>query len=547
MNMKKCLIVYFIILGLIFGCEGKKKPETASRPAISETDRSASNDGVDVIRLAGGDWGYPTPYAHYPRGPGGFKMCLIFDSLLERDENGLIPWLAESWQVSEDGKTIEFTVREGVKWHDGTVFTAEDVKFSIEYASAHPMTWSYIFKEIESVEIRENRRVRVAISKPSAAMLYNIGITRMLPRHIWETVDRPKEFVAPEAVIGTGPYRLTDYSKAQGTYRFEAFEGFWGPRPRIRRIEYIPVSQEILAFEKGEIDMTGVPPDVLYRFRDNPEYKIVKSPAFWGYRLMFNMENQPILKDKRMRRAFLYAVDLKELVEKIARKAAVPGNPGILPPDHVMYNPAVKAYDHNPESARTLLTELGYTLKNDSDIRENDAGESLRFHLICGSQEVRMAEIIRERLHDVGIALEVQSMDYKSRDSRVRRFEFEIAILGHGGWGADPDYLKTRFMGRSADGSLSPSSSGLPGYENPRLNDLFERQHTEIDPVKRKKLIAQIQEILAEELPEIPLFYTTGYTVYRPGKYDGWMFMYDHHSLTHGKLSFLERESPNRK
>lgn len=538
-HLKTALLIFLISVPafILTGCDNSSghKSDT-EKPAAS-----AAGKEVSVIRLEGGDWGYPTPYAHYPRGPGGFKMCLIFDSLLERDETGLIPWLAEDWTVLDNGKIYEFTIREKVKWQDGTPLTAADVKFSLEYASEHPMTWSYIYKKIKSVEIKEENTVRVTVSEPGAPMLYNIGRTRILPEHIWKDVDRPKEFVSPEAVIGSGPYRLVDYSKSQGTYRFEAFKDFWGPDQRVEAIEYVPVSQGILAFEKGDIDLTRVPPDVVSRFKEKPDCKIVKSPGFWGYRLLFNLNERKALEDRNVRQAFLYALNLDELVRKVARGAAIPGNPGILPPDHIMYCPDVKSYGFDTDRAENLLESSGFHPVDGQNFRSGTDGKALRFELVCSAEEIRMAEVIRERLREAGIEIQIRSMDGKSRDARVHNGKFELAIIGHGGWGSDADYLRTRFMGDSAGGSLSPSDSGLSGYDNPQLDELLEKQHVQTDPEKRKKLICRIQKILAKEVPEIPLFYTTNHTVFRPEKYDGWMFMYDHHSLEHGKLSYLER------
>jgi peptide/nickel transport system substrate-binding protein len=539
--LKTALLILLIsVLAFIpMGCSSDRPDHTSEK---EKAPASRSGKKVNVIRLQGGDWGYPTPYAHYPRGPGGFKMCLIFDSLLERDETGLIPWLATDWKVLDDGGTYEFTIREQVKWQDGEPLTPEDVKFSLEYASKHPMTWSYIFKKIESVELKGENTVRVTVSEPGAPMLYNIGRTRILPEHIWKDVENPKEFVSPEAVIGSGPYRLTDYSKSQGTYRFEAFEDFWGPDQRVETIEYVPVSQGILAFEKGDIDMTRVPPDVVSRFEKKPDCKIVKSPGFWGYRLLFNLNERKVLENPKVRQAFLYALDLEELVQKVARGAAIPGNPGILPPDHIMYCPDVKSYGFDPEKAENLLDKSGFKKEPGKTSRADDNGRNLQFELVCSAEEVRMAEVIRERLNGVGFDVRIRSMDAKSRDSMVHNKTYELAVLGHGGWGSDADYLRTRFMGASASGSLSPSDSGLSGYNNPELNELLQKQHVQTDPRMREKTVCRIQKILAKEVPEIPLFYTTSYTVYRPEKYDGWMFMYDHHSLEHSKLSYLERK-----
>lgn len=540
MPRKHLLIILVLVISaslLLFGCGSDQTRDDQNAGVASE-----EQGQVDVIRLEGGDWGYPSPYAHYPRGPGGFKMALIFDGLLERGEKGLIPWLAEKYEIKDNGKQYLFTIRDGVKWHDGKPFTAEDVKFTFEYASKHPMVWSDIGSDdIEKVESVGDRQVLVTVSEPNASMLYNLGQTRIIPKHIWENVDHPKEFTGPEAVTGTGPYRLTDYNKEHGTYRFEAFGDFWGPVQKVKVIEFIPVSEPVLAFEKGEIDLTGVSPDVLPRFQNNPAYKVVQSPGFWGYRLLFNMGDYPVLRHKELRQAISYAIDAQELINKVERGAAVPGSAGILPPDHVMYNSNVKQYNLNLKKAKDLLARLGYDRLDEKGICQNKDGKKLSFTLSVPDRAVRMAEVLQEQLAKAGIEIKVQSADTKTHDARVRNNEYQLAVLGHGGWGNDPDYLRERFGGLFK-GGISPSASGLQGYNNQELNDLLEKQCLEMDEQKRKQLIFKIQEILAEDVPEIPLYYTTGYSVYRPDKYDGWMFMFDHHSLTHSKLSYLERD-----
>jgi peptide/nickel transport system substrate-binding protein len=532
------LVLLFMVTLMLLACG---KPETDARQAADAKGASQSAYEVDVIRLAGGDWGYPTPFAHYPRGPGGFKMCLIFDSLLERDEKGLVLWLAEKYEVSNDGMTYRFTIRKGVRWHDGTPLTAQDVAFSIDYANSHPATWSYIFETVASVETEADRIVQVRLKTPHAAMLYNIGRTRIIPKHIWEKVDRPKEFTTPEAVIGCGPYRLTHYSKEHGTYRFEAFEAFWGPKPRVRVVEFVPVGEPILAYESGKIDLTRITPDVLPRFEKDPTHKIVQSPAFWGYRLLMNMGDVACLRLVAVRQALTHAIDRRELVAKVARGAAVPGSLGILPPDHVMAAKNTRPYPFNPQQARILLDQAGCGRTDAHGMRLSPDGQPLVLDLLCSSREVRMAELIRQQLKTVGIGLTIRSVDGKTRDAQVRGFNYQLAILGHGGWGGDPDYLASRFAGEPLDQSASPSRSRLPGFDVPELMPLLKRQQTEIDPQQRRRLITEIQKMLAEHVPEIPLYYTTGYSVYRPATYDGWMFMFDHHELTHSKLSYLAR------
>jgi peptide/nickel transport system substrate-binding protein len=535
-----------LLLLLVAACDGPQG-DRQERSKSASTSAAAGAYEVDVIRLEGGDWGYPTPFAHYPRGSGGFKMCLIFDSLLERDEKGLIPWLAESYRIDDDGLTYHFTIRQGVRWQDGSPLTPEDVAFSITYANRHSATWSYIFDTIAAVETGPGHSVRVRLKQPHAAMLYNIGRTRIIPKHIWEKIERPKEFTTPAAVIGCGPYRLTHYSKEHGTYRFEAFKDFWGPRQRVRAIEFIPVSEPILAYENGEIDLTTLAPDILPRFQGDPAHHLVRSPAFWGYRLLMNMGDVPWLQKVSVRQALAHAIDRDELVAKIARGAALPGCMGILPPDHVMAAADTRQYPFDVQKARSLLDQVGCRVGQSGGTRHTPDGAPLALELLCASEEVRMAELIRQRLAAVGIAVSIRSVDGKTRDTRVRSFDYQLAILGHGGWGGDADYLAARFGPQGLDQNAALSHSGLPGFQAPELMALLERQRTEIDPDRRRQLIAEIQKRLAELVPEIPLFYTTAYSVYRPATYDGWMFMFDHHSLAHGKLSYLQRRGAARK
>jgi peptide/nickel transport system substrate-binding protein len=181
---------------------------------------------------------------------------------------------------------------------------------------------------------------------------------------------------------------------------------------------------------------------------------------------------------------------------------------------------------------------------DDRGTRQSPDGQPLALELLCSGEEVRLAELIRQRLQEVGIPLAIRSVDAKTRDACVRGFDYQMAILGHGGWGGDPDYLVARFAGEAAGPNAAPSHSGLPGFDAPKLLALLQRQQTAIDPEERRGLVAAIQQELAGEVPEIPLFCTTGYSIYRPARYDGWMFMFDHHSLPHSKLSYLERSGP---
>lgn len=496
------------------------KTETESRPARANP---------LIISLEGGDIGYPTPYNHYPRGPGLYKMCLIFDSLLERSEKGHVPWLAEKWKISGDGKTFTFKLRKNVKWHDGNMLTSDDVKFSFQYLEKNPPVFDDLSIDgksiIEKIDIIDTHTIRIRISRPSATFLNKAGRTRIIPKHIWEKVEDPKKFNDPRAVIGCGPYMLKAYNKEQGSYQFVAFRDYWGQKPLVDILQFVPVSDPILAFHAGEIDLAEVAPDLLSRFAGNPEFKIIQNPAFWGYRLIFNLDKRQEFKDKNLRQAFAHAIDKDELIEKVARGAAVPGSGGYLPPDHIWYNKDVKEYNFDINKAKALLRN-----------------RTLSFSLTIANtrDEIRIAELIKMSLAKAGVEITIKSVDMKTRDAAVKKGNYEIAVNGHGGFGNDPDMLRTVYSStRTFD--HSPISDSIPGYINPQINGLCEKQSIEMNEMKRKQIIFELQEVIAEEIPQIPLYYTRKYVVYRPSKYDGWKYMFDHHEVTHNKLSYLTK------
>ncbi len=463
-------------------------------------------------------------------------MKYVFDSLLEINEEGYIPWLAEEWEISEDGKEHTVTLRTGVKWHDGRDLTVDDVVFSFQYYQEYPPV--FIGEEITDknfltgIEAVNDSQVRFVTAEKSGTFYIEAGMMRIIPEHIWSVVDDPYDYTESEAAMGCGPFILTDYSQEHNSYRYEAFADYWGPQQAVDILELVPVSDVVLALENGDIDLARIPPDALSRFEDNPEFKVVSSSAFAGYLLSLNMNQNELFADPLFRQALAHAIDKDELVEKIARGAAKPGSAGILPVDHQWYNPQVKEYPYNLEQTEALLAETSYT---------ND----MVFELLVGEGvEVRIGELLKEQLARAGITVNVVSADTKSRDSRVYEGNYELALLAMGSWGLDADWMRVRYLSMGTDSEAGGSATALlganQGYSNEALDALFIEQKRETDQQARKERFFEIQELLALELPELTLYNGFYYYAYRPDHYDGWTFMFDHPVMEHAKLSFLE-------
>lgn len=538
MNKKlKSKLLTLILSGTVIftaaGCDSNtaKKDSGSSNNTIASADKVQGKKEAEVIKLEGGDWGAPNPYKHYQRGPGSFKMRLVFDGLIEKDEKGIIPWLAESWEVNNEGKEYIFKIRNGVKWQDGKELTPEDVKFSFEYFEKNPPV-SYSLggrkgKEkgkginiIKSIDIIEGDSVKILVNKPNVTLLEKLGDVRIIPKHIWENVKDPKNFNDKEAFIGCGPYICEEYNKEAGSYKFKAFKDYWRGEAVVKEIQFVPVSDPVLAFEKGDIDMFSPSADVVKRYENKKEYKMFKAPAFWGYKLSLNMEKCPELKEKEVRQAMGYSIDKKELIQKVARGAAVPASAGYLPQDHIWYNKNVKNYDFNTNKAKELLKD-----------------KKLSFELLIGNSkpEIRIAELMKISMEKSGIELKVKSVDGKTRDAAVKKGDYQLCLIGYGGWGSDADQLRGMF----ASGKTT-TFSGIPGYSNKEVNELCEKQAVQFDEKERKETVFKLQELISEEVPVIPIYNTTGYTVYKPEKYNGWMCTFDHHCLSHCKLSYLK-------
>lgn len=508
------LLTVTIILTIFLSACGQGNKENKD-----QSDQTNSQEEATILNIAAttGDAGYLTPYAHHPR-QGAHRTKLIFDSMLERGEEGLIPWLAKSWDIDESGTDYTFYINEGVKWQDGKPMTAEDIKFSFEYYKVHPPVSDDLAlgqnDYIKEINVIDDHTINIKVESPDASLLYKFGSARIIPKHIWEDVDDPTKFDAPEAIIGCGPYKLTQYNREQGAYELEAFEDYWGYKPAVDKIRFIPVSDPILAFENGEIDRVDLTPDILSKYQDDPEYKVIEKPGFWGYRILLNMENRPELKEKNLRQAIAHGIDKDELIEKVARGAAKPGSAGYLPIDHTFYNGGVKEYDFDIEKTKSLLD-----------------GEEYEISLLIGdsNEEVRIAELLKLNLEKAGIILNITSLDSKSRDAAVRSEDYEMVLYGHGGWGRDPDELRKQY-----------TENNIPGYMNKEIERLAEEQLRAIDGDQRQDIVFQLQEAIAEEIPMIPLYNTTGHTAYRPEKYDGWKHIYDHHNIEHNKISYLE-------
>lgn len=477
------------------------------------------------IRIADskGDWGYPNPYRHYPRGPGYIRMSWVFDTLVWKDNSGYVPALARSWSYKPEQMTYTFKLDPRATWHDGRPLTARDVVFTVNYFKKHPYPWIGP-GHIGRVQAVDDHTVVFHMVKPYAPFLSDIGGTMpVLPEHIWKTVADPKKFIESKAFVGSGPYRFMDFNKAQGTYLFEAFGDYYQGRPKIDRLIYLKTGKPLVSLATGQVDIAAIKPEMAAAL-EKKGLRIIKDEYGWNKKLMINHRKAPF-DSVVFRRALALAIDRREIIDKAHRGFAVPASYGLLSIDHGMYNPDTPAYPHDPGKARILLESLGYQKDGRGEYQRD--GKPLKVELLCSNIAVagdsvadRDGEIIKKHLEAVGIQVELVQLEQASTDSRVRNWDFDLAVSGHGGISGDPRILNEMISSQYGAGSVNCARYDA----NETLNRLMEAQMTEMDENRRKEIVYAIQKIHAEDLPAICLYCPDTMAAYNPLNGVDWFY-----------------------
>ncbi|MHC1758127.1 MAG: ABC transporter substrate-binding protein [Negativicutes bacterium] len=504
-SLVRTLSIFLVLLAILFvsGC-GAKKPDTGEKTAPAKSDPA-----ILTIADTTGDWGVPNPYGHYLRGPGYIRMTLIFDSLVWKDEKGYGKGLAESWQWLPEEKAWRFILRSGVKWHDGKPFTARDVVFSFEYYAKHP--YPYVStNQVTKAMALSDREVKLYLSEPYAPFLdYIAASIPILPEHIWKEVADPKTFTGPASLIGTGPYKLLEYSREHGTYRFAAVPDHYLGDAKVKEIRFVKLTWEmsLAALKRGEVDMTQIPPDMADPLRKDG-FRIVSNEGDWVAKLLMN-HRQPPLDQVEVRQALGYLIDRSDLVQTTLRGHGVPGNPGLAPPNSPWANPEVtRWYPYDRQKAAELLQKAGYRMEGNRWIKE---GKALKIELLAasgamgmtGAPSERQGEFIKNQLAQAGIEVDLRVMDPKTVDSRQASWQFQLSLTGTGGLGCDPEafsrlYTRDIFFGARWKGG-------------PEFQEAVDQARKEMDPDARKKWVWKVQELGARDLPDLALYYPRSY------------------------------------
>lgn len=471
-----------------------------------------------TLRLAGGDSGFPSPFG-YMRGGGYVQMSFIYDTLLWKDASGeLLPWMAARYERSQDGRTYTFELRDGLTFHDGRPVTAEDVAFSFRYFAEKedqlsPQVIVQPVPQIAEVRARDRLTVEFQLDSPVATFLQfgGAGAVPIVPRHIWSQIDDPGRESDPAVLIGSGPYRLESYSAGEGSYLYTAVDDYFLGRPVVRRIENLPVGDELQALQAGTIDEasdSGLRPAVLEPFRNNPAFEVLKAPpGVSGLGLYWNLDQGGPLADVRFRRACARAINREGIVQRAFGGNGTVGNPGWIPPEHP-FHVDVEQYPFDVQAAKGLMEEGGFETP-------------VRYSLLVTNDPVPpVAEVITRQLKEIGVELEIEPVDTPTFNQRVIEGDVEMSIIGSGGMNSDlaPDYLRLIYN------SETELTQHAQGYRNPEVDRLTEEQLRTLDRDERMRICARIQQLVAQDLPLLPLFYPASFNLVRKEAFGAWYY-----------------------
>jgi peptide/nickel transport system substrate-binding protein len=421
---------------------------------------------------------------------------LLFDGLVQRDTLfRFTPALAERWE-QPDPHTLVFHLRSGVRFHDGRALAARDVVWTIESMRNGVVISpkAATLASVESVEARDAGTVVLHLRHPDNFLLTNLSTGAM---GIVPDGSGPEFWRHP---VGTGPFRFVSQQIDQDVV-IERNPSYWSGGPKLARVRFAVVPDSItqaLELEKGSADVSinFLPMDALPVLSRQPGLEVSDGPGTQIQYLAFNLRD-PLLKDVRIRQAISCAIDRGIIIQTLLRGHARPAA-SLLPPAHWAWTGDVARYDYDPARAEQILDEAGYTR----------AGNGVRFHLTMKTstfEDVRLlAAVLQQQLARVGIALELRSYEFATFYADVTRGAFQLYSLRWIGGNEQPDIFSHAF----STARFPPKGANRGHYSNPKVDALLDDASESSDLAQRRADYREVQQILAQDLPAVNLWYS---------------------------------------
>lgn len=433
---------------------------------------------------------------------------LIFDALVKKDEHyELQPWLAESWEQS-DPLTWVFHLRDGVRFHDGRPLEAEDVAYTIRSLIDGSLVTAKGggFGAVDKVEAKDRLTVVVHMKRADAGLLFNVsdGLFGVVAR------GSGKDFGLHP--VGSGPFRFVSAVQDKEVIvvrnddywasKIEPMQAVPEGTRRVERVLFEVVPDAIttaLELKKGSADLASnvVTLDMVHALESAPNLKVESGAGSPVVYVTFNVTD-PLLKDKRVRQAIACAMDRQAIVDAIWRGQARLADT-LLPAGHwaAAGDAELAQYPHDVARAQRLLEEAGFAVGKD--------GVRLRLTMKTSTDETTrlMVTVLQQQLRAAGIRLEIRSAEFGTFYADVTKGAFQMYALRWIGSNEDPDIFRYAY----GSGSFPPKGGNRGRYSNARVDALLTEAAASSDRAARRADYVEVQKILSEELPGIPLWY----------------------------------------
>lgn len=414
-----------------------------------------TNTSDFTIRIDGmGNFGYPTPFASVPRGPSFIRASMTHDTLLWKGKDGLIPWLATSYEKTASGYI--FHLRNDVKWADEVPFTADDVVFSYNYYKQHPpkgFIWG-AFYMVKSVSKIDDHTVKIVPVKDTPEFLdLAVSTVFILPKHIWEHVDNPYTYTKKDAFIGTGPFILEKYDSTTGLYVYKPKKDWWGGTIPYT-VEFVNSSSPVGDAAAGKLDMVYLWGSDIYSAKKvlGKGFLTKRGESYLMYFLIFNTEKLPVY----VRKALASVIDRQSIVDKVAH-----------------------GYGNVPD---LIDVQIG------KDEAQNILKDIKTLQMVTSPKFETIALAIKDQLKKAGVDVNVKMLPMGASDEAIRKGEFDIAVIAHGGLAYGPAWVNITWP--------------YQGYHSQKWNVVAEK----LKFYSPDELKENIKAVLSEEVPVLPIY-----------------------------------------
>ncbi|KAJ49354.1 peptide/nickel transport system substrate-binding protein [Clostridium tetanomorphum] len=504
--MKKNILALIITVIFIFslaltGCAGKQnKPSSGT----------AKNKEKTLVYAQGSDPRGLDP-AYVDDGESAKVIVNVYEGLLKYKEGSteLEPCLAESWNISKDGKEYTFKLRKGVKFHDGTAFNADAVKFNIERQFLpnvkEDMPYaSFTFGSVQKVEKIDDYTVKIILKEPYTPFLANLAMCLAAPMASPQAVKKNNGNLN-EAPVGTGPFKFVSWKKGE-SITLEKNNDYWGEKAKVdKAIFKFTKENSVRASElmTGAVDiMDGVDPNDVQKIKDN-KMNILNEKGMNINYMAFNCSRPPF-NNVKLRQAISYAINKEELVKYLYQGFADVANtplPSFIPG----FNDRVKSYDYNPEKARQSLKEAG---KENLQIKMIAYSNPRPYNPVNGQ---KLAEAIQNYLAKVGVKATIDVYPWKEYKEKIAQGEGDVLFYGWTGDNGDADNFLSLFDSKEIKSTLNAAK-----YNNAKVDELLAKGRKTPNGEERNNVYKQIQELVDKDAAWVTISYAKDMVAYSP-------------------------------